>query len=87
MTVDMASWNVVIYNLLKTEDRAVPVLNHEDMWEDKRYCPVVLNFSIRRSSKVSFQQHSLYCQGKEPRLAVGLHKTEKSFPLTQINAK
>jgi len=35
MTVVIVPWKVVTYNLLKTEHIAVPLLNHDDMWEGR----------------------------------------------------
>jgi hypothetical protein len=52
MTVAMASWKVVIYNLLKKEDRAVPVLSHEDMWEGRGIAQQFLTSALEGAAKL-----------------------------------
>jgi hypothetical protein len=53
MTVAMVSWKVVTYNLLKIEERAVPVLNHEDMWEGKGIAQQFLTSALEDVAKLA----------------------------------
>jgi len=53
MTVAMVSWKVVTCNLLKIEDRAVPVPNHEGMWKGKGIAQLFLTSALEDAAKVA----------------------------------
>jgi len=53
MTVATVSWKVVTYNLLKIEGRAVPVLNHEDMWKGRGIAQQFLTSALEDAAKLA----------------------------------